>query len=383
MSDRLNPELLSAYLDNEVTEEERAQVEQALVASPETRRSLEELRQVQARLQSVPRMSLPDDFHERVVQEATRREATQPVSARPSGTGRWMRISAVATTVAALLLIAILVAIQQRDSEVVENSDPDGTNVVQQLPGNDVVAVALNRPKPELILVFDLAITEKGRQDDVFGKALKKSGISFDPRQAGVSLDAKLRNNLLKTRIAAGVGQQEPDNRDVEFDVVDMVYVQGTGIQFDEIYSSMSQSPEVLAVLDVAMKPDAQRVLNSIGERSWSLAVADSKEPPNSYAYRLNIGISLHSDRSGFLARFPTPGLNVRVIENDNDNDKSGSMSGFNVPIPFDFGGKQRKPGEVDDNPDDVNHVPIYEILVIRRNLKGGFPGNAEQPDAN
>lgn len=71
--DNLNPEeLLSAYLDGEVTADERAQVEQMLAADPEMRAALEELRALSAALKSLPKLSVGEDLSERVLRRAER-----------------------------------------------------------------------------------------------------------------------------------------------------------------------------------------------------------------------------------------------------------------------------------------------------------------------
>ena len=373
MSDRVNDELLSAYLDNEVTEEERAKVERALMDSPETRTSLESLKQVQSRLQAMPRLTLADDFHERVVREVERRSVAQavaPGTVRSAETSKWMRNATIATTVAAVLVVGLFIAINRQDSEIVENPDPNVEREVPQ-PG-ELKFVGLQRPQPKLILVFDLAITKQGQDGDVFGKTLRQAGIVFNPRNQGVKLDEDLQNDLLDTRFAAGVNQPEAGKVNEPFAVVDMVYVQGTKSQIDEIYSKLWQHEQVHVVLDMAFDPKPMRVLNMVGERSWSLAKSESTESPGSYAYRLNIGITLHTSRVGILARFPTPTLKASV--GPNDTKSGGTGTGIHLPIPLNLGGNQPKAGE--DEKD-----PVYEILVIRRNLKLGFPENAQKSD--
>lgn len=82
----LNPEeLLSAYLDGEVTAAERAQVEQMLASDPEARAALQELRALSAALQSLPKLSVGEDLSERVLRRAERamleRQTLEPVAA--------------------------------------------------------------------------------------------------------------------------------------------------------------------------------------------------------------------------------------------------------------------------------------------------------------
>jgi anti-sigma factor RsiW len=71
--ENLNPaELLSAYLDGEVTAAQRAQVEQRLATDPEARAALDELRALSAALQSLPKLSVGEDLSERVLRRAER-----------------------------------------------------------------------------------------------------------------------------------------------------------------------------------------------------------------------------------------------------------------------------------------------------------------------
>jgi anti-sigma factor RsiW len=67
-----NDELLSAYLDGEVTAGERELVERALREIPAVRQSLEELRRLQDGVRSLPRYHLEPDFCQGVLRQAER-----------------------------------------------------------------------------------------------------------------------------------------------------------------------------------------------------------------------------------------------------------------------------------------------------------------------
>ena len=66
------PELISAYLDGEVTADERATVEQTLVESPTLRRVFYELRALQNQLARLPRYALKADLSREVLRRAER-----------------------------------------------------------------------------------------------------------------------------------------------------------------------------------------------------------------------------------------------------------------------------------------------------------------------
>ncbi len=67
-----NEILISAYLDDELTADERARVEQLLATSTEARQLLDELRALRGTLQSLPQHRLEIDFAQSVLRQAER-----------------------------------------------------------------------------------------------------------------------------------------------------------------------------------------------------------------------------------------------------------------------------------------------------------------------
>lgn len=72
-------ELLSAYLDGELTGEERSRVERWLADSPDARQLLDELRSLKTSLERMPRARLGHDFAEHVLRHAEREVLTGDV----------------------------------------------------------------------------------------------------------------------------------------------------------------------------------------------------------------------------------------------------------------------------------------------------------------
>jgi hypothetical protein len=70
-------ELLSAYLDGELTAAEQAEVERLLAASPAARRLLDELRALSTTLQDLPQEKLGEDLSRQVLRIAERRLLTE------------------------------------------------------------------------------------------------------------------------------------------------------------------------------------------------------------------------------------------------------------------------------------------------------------------
>lgn len=77
-------ELFSAYLDGQLTSQERAEVERLLASSAEARQLLEELRLVRESLQRLPVYKVPEDLAARILQEARRRKAAALQPAPPA-----------------------------------------------------------------------------------------------------------------------------------------------------------------------------------------------------------------------------------------------------------------------------------------------------------
>jgi hypothetical protein len=71
-------DLLSAYLDGELTAEEESQVERLLAASPEARQLLDELRALSSSLQALPPLAVGEDISEQVLRRAERRMLSEP-----------------------------------------------------------------------------------------------------------------------------------------------------------------------------------------------------------------------------------------------------------------------------------------------------------------
>ncbi len=78
MSDDVQDELLSAYLDGELADAERERVDRRLAADPAARQLLDELRAVRGLVQGLPRQQLPADFEQQVLREAQRLTLAQP-----------------------------------------------------------------------------------------------------------------------------------------------------------------------------------------------------------------------------------------------------------------------------------------------------------------
>lgn len=76
-------ELFSAYLDGELTADERAQVEQLLAGNPAARQLLDEMRALSSTLQTLPVLRLEENLSQRVLRVAERRMLSGSASPEP------------------------------------------------------------------------------------------------------------------------------------------------------------------------------------------------------------------------------------------------------------------------------------------------------------
>ena len=82
MKDVPHNELLSAYLDGELTAAEQVEMERLLAASPAARQLLDELRALSSTLQALPQHKLGEDIGPQVIRIAERRMLSSPAPAR-------------------------------------------------------------------------------------------------------------------------------------------------------------------------------------------------------------------------------------------------------------------------------------------------------------
>lgn len=106
-------ERLSAYLDGELGERERRQVEATLSRDETARRVLHELRAVSAAVRGLPVESSPADIRERVLRALERRELLEPMPGEPSSlplrpAWRFARLVASAAIVALAASVGFL-----------------------------------------------------------------------------------------------------------------------------------------------------------------------------------------------------------------------------------------------------------------------------------
>lgn len=133
-----NGEILSAFLDGELTSAESAQVQGRLETDGAAREELERLRALGPLLQALPRHTPGDEFRAAVMQRCERESLLpgDPIerSAEPQTAKSWGPLMGSILATAAMLFLALRVA----------------TTPTQHTPGESAPRVADNHPKPNI-----------------------------------------------------------------------------------------------------------------------------------------------------------------------------------------------------------------------------------------
>ncbi len=164
MRDVWDNELLSAYVDGELTPQQQAQVERLLADDFAARQLVDELRAISGAVQSLPRYQLGEDLRDWVLREAQRRSPPRAVAGR-SGLRRLgeavvrtlvrprnLAWAALATAIALMLYAAErgMKARTPQQPAVARQSDTDGQSSPRSRPpGRTVPSIAPLGPEHE------------------------------------------------------------------------------------------------------------------------------------------------------------------------------------------------------------------------------------------
>jgi anti-sigma factor RsiW len=172
MNEPFPEELVSAYLDGELSPDERARVEQWLAASPRHQRLADDLRAVRRELQALPTQSLDAAFSNRVLAAIAERTASagdaspllepaprvQPASSRSVSSRmpswRWVAAGAAAT-LAGVTLLFLAVPPSQRQLSMAPAGDlartaPPAPSVLSEMDRAEFASSARSESTPTL-----------------------------------------------------------------------------------------------------------------------------------------------------------------------------------------------------------------------------------------
>ncbi len=156
----LSDELLSAYVDGELTGEELAQVERRLADDPQSRQLVEELRLMSVEVQSLPRQTVGEDLRATVMQRAERAMllgTEERQALRPSESGSSRRWMWPAMAVAASLLLAVFLPKNPEEEKPLASAKPVPVESPQVVPQLEAVeeeqeAAAIEREEGMAVL---------------------------------------------------------------------------------------------------------------------------------------------------------------------------------------------------------------------------------------
>ncbi len=178
----MNPEfdevLLTAYLDNEVTEAERARVEEQLRASEASRLLLEELRSVRTLVEQLHLSQPSRNFQIGPWNENNETSQTSPVGLNIDGSHwkiSYQRLASIAALIAIAICASVLLLGPNRNSiSRLESTDTDASST------RTLSLQAENKDLPSM---------EKNNADTAVSRSRGADGASFDTSQTGLAIE--------------------------------------------------------------------------------------------------------------------------------------------------------------------------------------------------
>ncbi|MDX1945899.1 MAG: zf-HC2 domain-containing protein [Pirellulaceae bacterium] len=249
MTREFSDELLSAYLDDQLTAAERAEVEAHLAADPAARQMLDELRALSGEVRSLPAHRAGSDFANRVVAAALAAKGQQPqVAAAP-------RRAWLAATVAALAATAAAIAI------VVWQPFAGETNIAQPLSPIDqaLASIAEQLPGQDEAIIVRVRVPAGMNPSQAVDLALASAGIQqrspADTASGAIEVGAAYRKHLGE-KFAAQPGVPNPALTAGTAPVVDAVFIEATwehvAAALTELMATTATLPEVSPLATIA-----------------------------------------------------------------------------------------------------------------------------------
>jgi anti-sigma factor RsiW len=250
-------ELLSAYFDGEVSDDERQMAEHALASSPRCRSWCDHLRELDADLRLLPTFRLGDGFAARVRQRIEAESASAPrvgsepvefvqsaasLETAPGRTG-WRTFAWAAIAVAA----AVLVMVNFR--HVPENDRPRIASTPPSATSTSPLTLVDRRLRDRLVMVYELSVTPDGWKQGAFHRLLKRHGIHV---LDAVPVPEREQRSLLACRFLQGVQSVSTDAAG-DFDRVQMYFVYCPASQADAMWEDLRNRPEGIGSFSLSL----------------------------------------------------------------------------------------------------------------------------------
>ena len=206
MWDPVSTDRFSAYLDGELSDDERKLVEQELAESEEHRQLLKELESVQTDLKALPSYAAPPDLQARIAAqiEASKVTPASLPAAGGSSSGLAWKWAAAVSLLAAVVVVFLMTRrpADAPESESITEVSPSVPGPMQVRP----VPVHL-KELPQWTMVYEITLTDAGYDDEVFEKILEQFKIGLDPT---MKVSREIEEDLMAFRGGQVAGELEP-----------------------------------------------------------------------------------------------------------------------------------------------------------------------------
>jgi len=292
MNDLSQNELLSAYLDGELTAAEQAEMERLLAQNAVARQLLDELRALRNTLQALPQEQLAEDLSRQVLRVAERRMLTEEepgvaedgsMASMPLGRSLFRRFlnRRTMTWLALMATVAIMIRISERWQGVrpvaeaekqvalarpaqpagspaappsIQSAGKDGVKVDQALFARQTLKVAHAR---ESVAVIRCNISSDAARKRAFEKLLDANGVPWRQRPEPVALAWQ------KEKTARDAKQLPADRslvwRSMAAGEENMVEVEATAAQLDATLAGLKAQPDLFGSFSVQRNVNAYR----------------------------------------------------------------------------------------------------------------------------
>lgn len=239
-------ELLSAYLDNELSNDERARVESHLASDPAARHLLEQLRNVSQSVRELPVHSAADGLHDSILNRIEAIRTPPPLAPHSSLLAPRTWFWASCAVAAALLImflqpgsesetdVAMVAKTEPQASEPLANKDtlladatpsqvsrqrslsepaspspPSDWSLQRPVSGTEQQTTASAPPAPNDFVIVHIAATRHAIQNNSFENLLRTNGVAFETvtRDSHLSAEAKPKRFSEKSLPATSDGR--------------------------------------------------------------------------------------------------------------------------------------------------------------------------------
>ncbi len=295
--DEIRTDLLSAYLDGELSPSEREQVEQQLQQA-DSAEWVDGLQSLGDDLRQLPSHQLPADFADSVFAAAATEEvAPAPATQQPQPDGQGNKTRrrvpnwamALVSTAAILALFVFMANLQ---------NDPPGGHSTTNTGGDPEAGHLISQDdnEPEVgsyLMAVELTLTQAGVDKKSFDRAIEKHGLKFEN---DILVNKELQKALLDSRFIAEKETEEST------DELQLFFVVAKGAQIDDFIAFTKQRKNDFSttMMDLAVKPEQMRAFQKLRKASQAV-MAQSESRTKHRVQRLIMPASFDFTSSSFV----------------------------------------------------------------------------------